>query len=121
MTGAAVESILSRSYADFELPIIDEGTVGEIRAFPDRRIRLIIREHNPGNAAAVNKGVEICCHSLVSRSFGEQRQRPIVRNIATRLSFINLGRPLAYSGQTASGLKETLARLRLTLCKPYDH
>lgn len=51
---AAIESVLSQSYADYELLIIDnsstDGTVGIARsaAGRDRRIRLLVNESNLG-------------------------------------------------------------------------
>lgn len=44
-----VESVLAQSFADFELVAVDDGstdsTVAIIKSFPDKRIRLVEREH----------------------------------------------------------------------------
>lgn len=69
--GAAIESILSQSYSDFELLILDDsstdGTPEVIRAFADSRIRLIIHDQDRGKAATLNEGVELCTRPLIVR------------------------------------------------------
>jgi len=57
----AINSVLSQTFRDFELLIIDDGstdnTVREIRKFTDDRIRLIECRH-VGVAGALNKGLQ---------------------------------------------------------------
>lgn len=58
---ATIKSILSQTYIDFELLIIDDGStddsVSRVESFPDKRIRLI-RKKNGGVCSARNKGIE---------------------------------------------------------------
>ena len=58
----AVDSILSQSFRDFELIIIDDGskdgTASIIQSYSDERIRLIQKE-NEGVATTLNRGIEL--------------------------------------------------------------
>lgn len=56
-----IRSILSQSFQDFEIIIIDDNSsddsVDIIRSFSDNRIRLIVNEKNIGGTASYNKAV----------------------------------------------------------------
>ena len=58
---AAVESILSQSFTDFELILVNDGSTDQsselIHAFRDPRIRIFEGESNRGAAAAKNRGI----------------------------------------------------------------
>jgi glycosyltransferase involved in cell wall biosynthesis len=57
----AVESVLSQTYADFELIIVDDGSTDEtasmVGGFGDQRIRFFQHDRNRGVAAARNTGL----------------------------------------------------------------
>jgi len=67
--GQAIESVLSQTFSDFELVIVDDassdGTIARIEQFTDPRIRLIRNEKNLGLAGNWNKAVESCAAPLV--------------------------------------------------------
>lgn len=60
--GEAIDSVLSQTFADFELIVVDDGSrdstaaIVESRAAADGRIRLI-RQANGGSHAAINRGI----------------------------------------------------------------
>jgi glycosyltransferase involved in cell wall biosynthesis len=58
----AITSVLSQSFTDFELIIVDDGstddTAGAISRFRDERIRLLVHGTNQGASAARNTGVK---------------------------------------------------------------
>lgn len=60
--GRAITSILTQSYDDFELLVIDDGSsdnsVNVIKSFDDRRLRLIVHESNQGLAGTRNHLLE---------------------------------------------------------------
>lgn len=59
--GAAMTSVLSQSYEDFELIVVDDASSEDVRAlvcgFVDPRIRYVRRDENGGAAAARNTGL----------------------------------------------------------------
>lgn len=68
--GTAIDSVLSQSFADFELLIINDGSTDDtervIRSYADSRIRLI-NQTNHGVAAALNLGLLNANAELVAR------------------------------------------------------
>lgn len=71
----AIESILSQSFTDFELLIIDDGSTDQsvqiIHSFSDSRIRLISQPHNLGLVAALNKGLAEARGQFIARMDGD--------------------------------------------------
>ena len=61
--GDAIKSILSQTFSDFELLLVDDGSsdssTEKIRSFSDPRIRLVCNEQNLGIPKTRNKGVEL--------------------------------------------------------------
>ncbi len=70
---AAIESILSQTYGDFEFVIVDDGSTDDslrmIQAFAgkDGRIRLLRHEANLGIVKALNDGLSACRGEWVAR------------------------------------------------------
>ena len=60
--GEAIVSVLSQSYGDFEVIVVDDGSsdgsTEKVRSFEDSRVRLIEHEENKGIAAARNTGIK---------------------------------------------------------------
>lgn len=71
----AIESVLSQSFSDFELLIIDDGSTDEsvqiIRSFEDSRIRLISQPRNLGLVAALNAGLAEAHGKFIARMDGD--------------------------------------------------
>jgi glycosyltransferase involved in cell wall biosynthesis len=57
--GAAVESVLAQTWADFELYVIDDastdGTLGRVRRYSDPRLRILSNETNIGHEGNWNR------------------------------------------------------------------
>ena len=69
----SIESILSQTYDNFELLIINDGStdgssdiIDEL-AVQDQRIRRIDNSHNIGLARSLNKALKLCCGELIAR------------------------------------------------------
>ena len=69
--GETLESLLTQSFTDFELLVIDDGSTdasGDIvRSMKDDRIRLIVKE-NGGLCHALNRGIEEAKASYIARN-----------------------------------------------------
>ncbi len=68
--GVAIASVLSQSFGDFELLVIDDGstdgTAGLVQTFSDSRIRYMYQD-NQGIAGALNKGLAEARTNLIVR------------------------------------------------------
>jgi len=61
LIGRAIRSVLSQSFQDFELIIVDDGSTDNtekvVEGFPDERLRYIRHDKNRGACAAMNTGI----------------------------------------------------------------
>jgi glycosyltransferase involved in cell wall biosynthesis len=64
----AIESVLSQSYQDFEIIVVDDGSTDDgasiVKAIPDHRIQLI-QQVNNGVSYARNQGIELAKGELI--------------------------------------------------------
>ena len=62
LLGRAIQSVLTQTYQDFELIIVDDGSTDNtekvVESFKDERIRYIRHKENKGGAAARNTGIK---------------------------------------------------------------
>jgi len=69
--GSAIRSVLSQTFSDFELLIIDDGSVdgtkGIITAFADQRIRLLNNSGNIGLIPTLNLGMQEAQGKYIAR------------------------------------------------------
>lgn len=67
----AIQSILSQSYTDFELLIVNDGSTDRscdiIQSYSDSRIRLIHNETNLGLISTLNKGLALAQGEYIAR------------------------------------------------------
>ncbi len=72
LVGEAIESILTQTFTDFELIIVDDASQDNsaeiIRSYAarDDRIRCLMLEQNTGNASARNRGLEVARGEFVA-------------------------------------------------------
>lgn len=66
-----IESILSQTYQDFELLIIDNASTDKtqyiIKSYSDKRIRLYINEKNMGQTYSLNRGLALARGEYIAR------------------------------------------------------
>ena len=67
----ALRSVLDQSFEDFEFLIVDDASTDEsvslIRSYADERIRLVLNETNMGQAASLNKGLDLASGEYIAR------------------------------------------------------
>ncbi|MFA6407402.1 MAG: glycosyltransferase [Candidatus Paceibacterota bacterium] len=76
----AVESILTQTFKDFELIIIDDGssdgTRDIIKSFQDERIVIIVNEKNIGLINSLNKGIGVARGEFIARMDADDISEP---------------------------------------------
>ncbi|BFU94016.1 MAG: hypothetical protein NTNFB02_07380 [Nitrospira sp.] len=87
---AAIESMLSQSFADFELIVIDDGSTDRsaevIRAFQDSRIRAY-RQENQGLAETLNRAIELSRGNYLARQ--DQDDVSLPQRLENQVAYMN--------------------------------
>lgn len=77
---AAIESLRSGTFEDFEVLVVDDGsvdgTIEAVRSFDDDRVELLVREGEPGLVPALNEGLERASGEYVARQDADDRSAP---------------------------------------------
>ncbi len=77
---ASLDSILTQTFADFELLVIDDGstdeTPGILRAVCDPRLRVVTHPQNLGLVPTLNEGLELACGEFVARQDHDDLSQP---------------------------------------------
>jgi len=77
---AAIESILTQTYQDFEIIVIDDGstdnTVKIIESLNDVRISIYKNSENLGQIKSLNRGVEYCKGKYIARTDADDISLP---------------------------------------------
>jgi Glycosyl transferase family 2 len=89
--GEAVAGILSQTYTDFELLIVDDGSTDGSRAlassFEDPRIRLLVNSRNLGLARSLNRGLEVARGEYVARQDADDFSEP--ERLAKQVAYLD--------------------------------
>ena len=77
---AAIKSILSQTFADFEFLILNDGSIDgsrdRIASYADPRIRLIDNPENLGLTATLNRGLALAQSPIVARQDADDLSHP---------------------------------------------
>lgn len=69
--GEAIESVLGQTFEAFEFLIVDDTSTDEsvslIQSYHDERIRLVLNDANMGQAASLNKGLNLASGDYIAR------------------------------------------------------
>lgn len=96
----SIESILSQTFDDFELIIIDDKSEIEsldiIKSYNDKRIRLLRNSQNLGLAASLNKGIQISRGEYIARMDTDDISLP--RRLEKQVLFLNKNKDVQILG-----------------------
>ena len=110
----AVESVLTQTYRDFLLLVIDDcstdATVEAVRSFDDPRLRIVQNECNLGLAENLNRGLSLVATEYVARMDGDDIAEPcwLEHEVAVLDAHPNIG--ICGAGFERFGTAETQVR-----------
>ncbi|HMA53239.1 MAG TPA: glycosyltransferase family A protein, partial [Acidobacteriota bacterium] len=86
---AAVRSVLAQTFTDFEVIVVDDGSLDDgaevVDRFDDPRLRLV-RQENQGESAARNKGVTLAASELLAFLDADDEWTPSHLEVLLRLA-----------------------------------
>lgn len=89
--GAAIESVLTQSFRDFELLLIDDGSTDRsveiLRSYDDPRIRVVRNERNLGQPETRNRGLALARGQYVAMLDSDDVARP--DRLARQVAFLD--------------------------------
>lgn len=101
----AIQSILSQTFTDFELLIVDDGSTDNstaiIRQFADSRITVLTNEKNAGLIFSLNKGISQCKGKYIARMDADDIALP--HRLELQVDFMEKNEEIAICG---AGVKE---------------
>ena len=133
----AIESVLSQTYTEFELLIINDGSTDEtekiIRSFDDARIRLI-NQPKQGIAAALNLGLlnanaglvarfdadDICVHERLMVQYNFLMNHPEYIIVGTDADYIDMNGDYVFTCRMPAHTNEEIQELTVNRC-PFIH
>lgn len=123
--GAAIESILAQTFADFELIVIDDGSTDAtpemVRSFADPRIRLVGHECNLGIPAARNSGLAAARGEYVATLDSDDIAHP--KRLERQVAFLDAHPDHALVGSWTTDMDENgrpLGKIRRKPTRPAD-
>jgi len=111
----AIDSIFAQTFTDFELLIIDDGSIDEtdviIRSYADERIRIITHEENKGIIASLNEGIAESKGDYIARHDGDDISR--ADRLALQVAFLDANPAVHAVASSYSLIDEQGAILRV--------
>jgi hypothetical protein len=105
-----LDSILSQTFSNFEVVVVNDGSTDESRdillryRYRDPRIRLINNEHNLGLAPSLNRAIEAARGAYLARQDADDIAHP--RRFAKQVEFLELHPEIALLGSRAIAIDE---------------
>jgi len=101
--GAAIDSVLAQTFADFELLVVIDAATDRSRdvleRYRDPRIRLLVNETNLGLAASLNRGLAVIASEYVARLDGNDLCFP--QRLARQVAYLDAHPEVAVVGSQA--------------------
>jgi len=119
---SAIESVLSQTFGDFELLILDDGSTdgsSEVaRSYADPRIRLVVSASNRGVPRTRNLGLELARGEYLANQDSDDWSHP--QRLARQIAFLDAHPSIAAVGSWALKTDASGARCRVPLLRPTD-
>jgi glycosyltransferase involved in cell wall biosynthesis len=104
----AIKSILTQTYTNFELIIIDDGSTDEslkiIQSFDDERIQIIQNEQNLGLIKTLNKGIDLAKGEYIARMDADDIAMP--KRLEKQVAFLEKNIDYGLIGTMAEMINE---------------
>jgi hypothetical protein len=89
--GDAIRSVLTQTFADFELLVIDDGSADSsaevVASFSDPRVRFVRNERNLGLTPTLNRGLSLAHGAIVARQDADDLSEP--DRLARQVAFLD--------------------------------
>jgi glycosyltransferase involved in cell wall biosynthesis len=120
---AAIDSILTQTYSDFEFLILNDMSTDASRSiitsYRDARIRLIDNEQNLGLTRTLNKGLRVCAGNYVARHDADDIACP--NRLALQIAFLEEHRDVGLLGTQAWWIDQNGRYKGVVLEKAEEH
>lgn len=120
--GEAIISVLGQTYTDFELLIVDDGsvdtTINVIESFKDSRIRLVQQSHS-GVAVSLNNGLQLAKGKYIARFDADDICLP--DRLMKQVDFLDQHPEHILTGSDAEYIAESGEHLFNFTCTGYSH
>jgi glycosyltransferase involved in cell wall biosynthesis len=98
--GAAIESLLRQTSEDFEVLVIDDGSLDRTReivgSYTDPRVRLVIQDRNRGLASSLNHGLHLARGEFIARQDADDESEPL--RLETQVAFLEASTNVVLAG-----------------------
>lgn len=114
----AIESILTGTFADFELLVVDDGSTDDgptiVQRISDPRVRFLAHATNTGRAAAANRGFDAARGEYVAVLDADDLSHP--ERLAKQVAFLDARHDVGVCGTYAQvfGIRDHVAKWPLT-------
>ena len=106
--GEAIDSILSQTFKDFELLIVDDasidGTIDIIQNYKDPRVRLVINKENIDITRSLNKGLKLAKGKYIARLDSDDVSTP--ERLEKQFNFLENNKDYAAVGSRTEYIDE---------------
>lgn len=106
--GRAIQSVLQQTFSDFELIIINDGSIDKteslILSFPDPRIVYLKNQENKGLIFSLNRSIDIATGKYIARVDGDDICKP--ERLAKQRSFLDQNEDITVVGCTIEFINE---------------
>lgn len=104
----AINSVLNQTFKDFELLMIDDGSVDKslkvIKSYEDKRIKIVIHKNNRGLIFSLNEGLKLSRGKYIVRMDSDDISLPT--RILEQVDFMEKNRQVVACGAWAEAIDE---------------